>query len=477
MALRGGHTTRDRVDVVPTLATAERAATLVERTAAGAAFEAVRRVELLLDHWGAAPAGRAARRRARRPRAQGRRGPPARGRAHRRPAGRGRRGGRLLAAGATTTTATPVFAPTDEFDAWTRRPARRTLDACSPRAWLATTAAARPGRDPRPRRQGPRRAVGGELQRLRRRDPPDGARAGRALPPGEVLATGTGPASLVDRLAWLRPRRPRSRADQVAWALREATVPRRARPRRAAAVRPRAARRHGDAAALLGAAAARARRPRPAPGRPDRRRARPARARAGPPAPGGRPTWSRAAAPRSTASRARPYAARSTSAGRPPRCTPSSPASPDAGAAAAELPRRRHGPDLRHHPGRSRRGVPARRRRGRPDRAAAAPAGRLAGPAAAGADRAGQHRPARRAAPPAARARRGSGGRGARRLRCTSPAPTCCAPAPRRSAAARSARPASRPRSLRGWWPRSGPATGPSPNGPPVAPRSPPATR
>jgi hypothetical protein len=39
-----------------------------------------------------------------------------------------------------------------------------------------------------------------------------------------VLAAGTGPASLVARLAWLRPRRPRSRGDQVAWALREATT-------------------------------------------------------------------------------------------------------------------------------------------------------------------------------------------------------------------------------------------------------------
>src|SRR4051812_1799606 len=39
VALRGGHTTRERVDVVPTLATVERATTLVERTGAGAAFE------------------------------------------------------------------------------------------------------------------------------------------------------------------------------------------------------------------------------------------------------------------------------------------------------------------------------------------------------------------------------------------------------------------------------------------------------
>ena len=42
------------------------------------------------------------------------------------------------------------------------------------------------------------------------------------LPPGEVLAAGTGVPSVVARVAWLRPRRPRSRADQVVWALAEA---------------------------------------------------------------------------------------------------------------------------------------------------------------------------------------------------------------------------------------------------------------
>jgi hypothetical protein len=42
------------------------------------------------------------------------------------------------------------------------------------------------------------------------------------LPPGEVLATGTGPASMVARVSWERPRRPPSRADQVVAALDEA---------------------------------------------------------------------------------------------------------------------------------------------------------------------------------------------------------------------------------------------------------------
>ena len=43
-----------------------------------------------------------------------------------------------------------------------------------------------------------------------------------ALPSGLVVATGTGPASVVARLAWLRPRRPPSRAEQVVATLTEA---------------------------------------------------------------------------------------------------------------------------------------------------------------------------------------------------------------------------------------------------------------
>jgi hypothetical protein len=45
-----------------------------------------------------------------------------------------------------------------------------------------------------------------------------------ALPAGEVLAAGTGLPSLVDRLAWIRPRRPAARREAVAWAMEEAAV-------------------------------------------------------------------------------------------------------------------------------------------------------------------------------------------------------------------------------------------------------------
>ena len=55
LALRGGHTTVERVDDVPVLASTERSERQVDAAAAGAAFEAVRRLELLLDLWGAEP--------------------------------------------------------------------------------------------------------------------------------------------------------------------------------------------------------------------------------------------------------------------------------------------------------------------------------------------------------------------------------------------------------------------------------------
>jgi hypothetical protein len=222
VALRGGHTTRERVDVIPTLATSERDAAVVERTAAGAAFDVVRRIELLLDHWGTAP--------------------PAELRA----GGLGVREIRAAAAHLQVdepTTAllveiasdarllaarydedgNPVFAPTDEFDAWTRRPmAERWISVVT--AWLESSRLAG--------LVGTRDIAGRAHTALS----PEGmsvfaAETRRAalaelaaLPPGEVLAAGTGPASLVERLTWLRPRRPRSRADQVAWALREATT-------------------------------------------------------------------------------------------------------------------------------------------------------------------------------------------------------------------------------------------------------------
>ncbi len=52
---RGGHTTWDSIDEPPALATEPADQALVDRVGAGAVFEVVRRVELVLEAWGASP--------------------------------------------------------------------------------------------------------------------------------------------------------------------------------------------------------------------------------------------------------------------------------------------------------------------------------------------------------------------------------------------------------------------------------------
>jgi len=221
IAVRRGRTTRDPVDAVPPPATAERDAALVDRAAAGAAFELVRHVELLLEHWGTAP-----------------------------PAGlrTGGLGVRDLKAAAEllhvearvaalhvelaaaaglvavgqTDALDAAWLPTDAFDVWSGgsvadRWVRLAL------AWLET-----------PRLVGmvggrqngkPVNALAPDLERPWL---PETRRAAleqlAALPEGEVLASGTGVPSLVARLRWLRPRRPAARAEAVVWALEEAAV-------------------------------------------------------------------------------------------------------------------------------------------------------------------------------------------------------------------------------------------------------------
>ena len=222
LAVRGGRTTRTPVDVAPEVATSERDQAMVDRAAAGAAFEAVRRVELLLDHWGTEPP------------------------AALRSGGLGVRelkataallhvdeqtagllvevatSSGLLAAGADAGR-NPAWLPTDTFDVWI---ARDVADrwATLARAWLETSRV--PGlvgvRDAAGKTQN---ALAPELSSVfaaeSRRMALD-VLAG--LPPGELPATGTGTPSVVARVEWLRPRRPRSRADQVVWALAEAAA-------------------------------------------------------------------------------------------------------------------------------------------------------------------------------------------------------------------------------------------------------------
>jgi hypothetical protein len=219
--LRGGRTTRSRADDIPPLATSGRDPSLVDRAAAGAAFELVRHVELLLEHWGATPPSAL------------------------RGGGLGVRDLRATAellhlddtvaalhieiAAAAGLVAVgqnqnldAVWLPTDAFDIWNAgsvsdRWARLAL------AWLE---------NPRLTGMIGSRENGKPVNAL----VPDLERAWLAmtrrsalaqvldLPAGEVLAAGTGVASLVERMKWLRPRRPPARSEAIGWAIEEAAV-------------------------------------------------------------------------------------------------------------------------------------------------------------------------------------------------------------------------------------------------------------
>jgi hypothetical protein len=219
--LRGGRTTRDPVVGPPALATGSRDPGLVDRAAAGAAFELVRHVELLLEHWGTQP-----------PNAL-------------RSGGLGVRelkaAAELLhveekvaalhvelawAAGLVDVGSTDeqdaAWLPTDAFDHWTAASVadRWTRLAL---AWLDS-----------PRMFGqvgsriggkPVNALAPDLERAWLVDTRRSAlREVGELPAGAVLAAGTGLPSLVDRLTWLRPRRPALRREAVAWSMEEAAV-------------------------------------------------------------------------------------------------------------------------------------------------------------------------------------------------------------------------------------------------------------
>ena len=220
IALRGGHTTSTARDEIPAIATTERGQSLVERTAGGAAFDAVRRTELLLDHWGLQPP------------------PMLRG------GGLGVRDlkaasaelqvsvaevGLLIevatAAGLLTSATDPegreVWLPTDSFDTWAAGSTAERWVALA-LAWLDTARL--------PSLIGTRDPAGKTWNALA----PDlsssmapGARFLAlaqlvGLPEGAALATGTGVPSLVERVRWLRPRRPTVHADLVAAAVHEA---------------------------------------------------------------------------------------------------------------------------------------------------------------------------------------------------------------------------------------------------------------
>jgi hypothetical protein len=216
-----------RVDVMPALALTDHDPALAARVAAGAAFDAVRRVELLLDHWSTSPPGVL--------RAGGL-------------AVRDLRATALLLHVDERVTAFLVelaassallavggldkldhrdldeaWLPTDAYDAWCRKPAAERWVGLV-RSWLASsrTPSAVGGRDPAGK---PLNALAPGLVDPHVLDTRAVALAQlTSVPPGSGLATGTGVHSLVQRVRWLRPRRPTSLGVLVAAAVEEAAL-------------------------------------------------------------------------------------------------------------------------------------------------------------------------------------------------------------------------------------------------------------
>lgn len=222
LALRGGCTTTEPVDQPPEVARADRPVRLTSGAAAGSAGDFCRRTELLLEWWSTRPA------------------------AALRTGGLGVRELKAAAihlhlsdtdtalvietasgAGLIATRAdadgNPVWVPTDAFDTWLDADLAERWTTLA-RAWLASTrlpglVGARAADDK------PWNALTPELSSVLMPETRTMTLAALAeVPEGSALASGTGLPSLVARLAWLRPRRPRTRADQAAWTVAEAAM-------------------------------------------------------------------------------------------------------------------------------------------------------------------------------------------------------------------------------------------------------------
>ncbi len=220
LALRGGRTTVEPIDVAPEIATSERSSALVDRTAAGAAFEAVRRVELLLDHWGTRPpvalrSGGVGVRDLKAAAGHLHVDEPTAALLVEVAAAAG-----LLALG-TDEDGDPAWLPTDAYDRWCARPVEDRWVTLAG-AWLATSRL--PGLvGTRDLAGKTRNALAPEMSSVFSSETRRMTLEVLAeVSPGEVLAAGTGVPSVAKRVVWLRPRRPGSRADQVGWALAEA---------------------------------------------------------------------------------------------------------------------------------------------------------------------------------------------------------------------------------------------------------------
>lgn len=205
LVLRGGTSTREPVDVPPAIPADEVDPARAVRAAAGSAHELLHRVELLLDRWGTAP-------------------PPV--------LRSGGLGLRELRAAAATLQVSPESAalivevahaagllavgstddldaawlPTTTYDTWLAAPAAERWTTLAT-GWLdsprdpALGSPDRAGRAGNPLSEALERSW---LPALRR----DVLGVLAGVPAGQALAAGTGPAAVVDRLRWQRPRRP-----------------------------------------------------------------------------------------------------------------------------------------------------------------------------------------------------------------------------------------------------------------------------
>lgn len=215
--LRGGKATRTPVDQAPRLALREVDLKLVDRQAAGAAFELVRRVGTLLDRWGTRPPGAL--------KAGGVSVRDLKATAELLHLSMSEAGlvieiahaAGLVAIGSTDL-ADAVWLPTDGFDTWQAAPTeerwRRLVAAwlSSPR-WFAKVGTRSADK--------PVNALSEGLERTW----VVALRAGvlAELPDDAGLAAGTGLASLLDRLHWLHPRTRRGWDDFATSTVEEAT--------------------------------------------------------------------------------------------------------------------------------------------------------------------------------------------------------------------------------------------------------------
>lgn len=222
IALRGGHTTRGPVGDAPAIATTERPPELVDRTAAGTAFEVVRRVELLGDRWGADPP---AMLRGGGVGVRDLRAAAALLQIDQREAGllvelAGYAG--LIGSGVDRA-GNPVWLPAAAFDRWAATPPAERWTRLA-QAWLETPRA--PGLLGSKDRGGKsHNALGSDLVVHTMRETRRMTLAALAgLEPGQALASGTGLPSLVAHLEWQRPRRRATRGQLVAWTVEEARM-------------------------------------------------------------------------------------------------------------------------------------------------------------------------------------------------------------------------------------------------------------